>query len=240
MIPIPDSLTMKRSRSAEKLLYDSARAWLTAEFRAPGTHASDLLDPRQAVYRRLSPTPLSDREVGLFLVGKVLHAFVLQTVDGLAAVDINVTDEGSRPSDLGFSYSPDKILGGTVRELKTNRVFKEPKDIEDMQEYVEQILIYMAATSTREAQLWVLFLNLRDEQRRTTPVFRGYDLSISDEDLERLRAYCKETAAGIDEAVSLNNPHLFPVCREWKCNRKFCPYFDQCQPEGRWEPISAK
>ena len=130
MIPIPESVQVSRNKAAERMLLDKSRAWLEQDNRAVGFHASDIPDPLQSFWRILAPEPLSDREVGLFLPGKVLHAFVLGAVDGQKDIDITVSDEGSFYSkDLDIYFSPDKILNGKVRELKTSRAFKEPVDL---------------------------------------------------------------------------------------------------------------
>ena len=236
MIPLPASLTVKRSRAAERMLGDAARAWIESEERAPGIHASDLLDARQAIYRKIDPKTLPDRLVNIFLIGKVLHAFVLQTVDGITNVDIKTTDAGSYFSEkIGITYSPDKIVGGKVRELKTSRSYKAPDTIEDISHYLEQILVYLASTETRTAQLWVLYLNLRDESTgKLDPCFRGYDVEISEGDLAGLIEFCKSQKELIEKGVNLKDPKVAPLCREWLCNRKLCDWYDQCQPEGRW------
>lgn len=242
MIPLPESLTVKRSRVAEKMLGDAARHWIESEGRAPGIHASDLLDARQAIFRKLDPKTLPDRLINIFLIGKVLHAFVLQTVDGKTGVDIKVTDAGSFfNEEIGITYSPDKIVGGKVRELKTSRSYKVPDTIEDISHYLEQILVYLASTETRTAQLWVLYLNLRDEETgKLDPCFRGYDIEISEPDLQNVIAYCKSQRELIEKGVNLKDPKVAPLCREWLCNRKMCDWYEQCRPEGRYEPEKAK
>ena len=241
-IPLPSSLTVQRNRPAERMLVGAARAWVEGDERAPGVHASDLLNPRQAIYRKLDPKVLPDRLINIFLIGKVLHAFVLQTVDGKTDVDIKVTDEGSFWSEeIGITYSPDKIMGGKVRELKTSRSYKEPTHVEDMSGYIEQILIYMASTQTLDGQLWVLYLNLRDEATgKLDPSFRCFDIKISEGDLATLIQTCKSVRELVEKGVALKDPKVAPLCTEWLCNRKLCDWYDQCQPEGRYEPEKPK
>jgi len=224
------------------MLGGAARAWIEGEERTPGVHASDLLNPRQAIYRKLDPKVLPDRLVNIFLIGKVLHAFVLQTVDGKSAVDIKTTDAGSFWSEeIGITYSPDKIMGGKVRELKTSRSYKEPTHVEDMSGYLEQILIYMASTQTLDGQLWVLYLNLRDEATgKLDPSFRCFDVKINEADLATLISNCKSVRELVEKGVALKDPKVAPLCTEWLCTRNLCDYYDTCQPEGRYEPEKPK
>ena len=239
MIPIPDSVVVKRSKTAETLLADKARAWIEQEERAPGIHASDLLDERMAFFQHTDPRALPARLVNTFLVGKVLHAFVLQTIERKDVdhphPDIHRTDAGSEHSDrLGVLFSPDSLHEGVIRELKTSRSFYEPKDHEDLRIYIEQLLVYMAAKGHTRSQLWILYLNFRDEDRKTSPAFRAYDISLSEADLEQITVYLRERAAALKQAIETNNPDLLPLCREWKCGRANCEWYDKCQPKERY------
>ena len=82
MLTLPPSLQITRNTKAERRLIDKTRTWLTSQERDPRIHASDLLDPRKAYWDRLHPQTLSDKLVGLFFVGKVLHAFFISALNG--------------------------------------------------------------------------------------------------------------------------------------------------------------
>lgn len=235
-IDLPGSLKLQRNLRDEAALLKAAKDWLTKEERAEGIHASDLLDLRQSYYRHVDPRPLSERETTLFLVGKVLHAFVLGSMDSPTSVDIQRTDEGSQYSErLGLWYSPDWDKGD-IAEFKTNRMFKEPKTVGDVDSYLEQTLIYMAAKQVTRAKLWVLLLNLRDENtRRTTPVFRCYSIAITPEDLRQVTESIRGLRDTLAAAVERRDPSDLPVCRAWKCGEGNCPYWgNPCKPEGRY------
>lgn len=232
MIPIPDSVAIRRNKKSEALMLDTARAWLEKQERAEGWHASDMLNPRRAFWQRTLQMPLDDRQVPIFLIGKVLHGFVLGAMQG--KVDISVTDEGSSYSeDLGLWYSPDWDKGD-VAEFKSSRAFKEPENLDDIRSYVEQLLIYMAAKRRTDAELWVLYLNLKDEQRRTEPQFRAYRISISEGDLEVVRDAIKSTRESLEEALAVGNHKNLPLCAEFLCSERMCPFWHKCQPEGRY------
>lgn len=237
MIPLPGSLTVKRSKQAEAGLHTAARGWIEGEARTPGLHASDLLDERQSYFKRMFPKPLTDRDIVTFLVGKVLHAFVLNGVDSRNPADISLTDTGSETSDiLGITFSPDSKIYGKIRELKTSRSFYEPKDVErDLGAYIEQLLIYMVAEQATESQLWILFLNLKNEEGRTVPSFRAYDIAISENDLKEITAYLQDRVKVLQEALDTGSPAALPLCRFWKCNPGMCAWWEECKPEGRYD-----
>lgn len=243
MISLDPSIVVTRNRGAEADLLLKARAWVTREERAPGIHATDVLDPRKAFWSKVDPKPLSDRLAMTFFVGKMLHAFVLG--DSKGAPDAP-TDAGSfKSEELGITYSPDVVKpDGNVAELKTSRSFQEPKSLDDIRHYLEQLLVYMAATDTTVSELWVLYLNLRDSTNRTAPEFRVYGVSLTQGVLDGVKAQVKTAVERLGSALMgyATNPdayRMLPLCREWMCNRRGCDWFDVCRPEGRYTVAKA-
>lgn len=235
MITIPDGVVVDRRPAREAELYDVARTWLEKDERTPGIHASGLLDTRQAWFNAKFPGPLPDRLVTMFMVGKVLHAFILGAHAGV--VDIGASDAGSNHCELGYDYSPDAFYDGMVREVKTSRSFYEPTSIDDLSMYIEQVLTYMVATETLESELWVLYLNLKDESGKTSPAFRCYSVSVTSDELAKVRLEIGETTLQLQRALDSPAEEPFrdlPLCREWKCGARNCEWYDQCQPEGRY------
>lgn len=233
MVPFPESLKIQRCIADERKLLDTSRAWLEGESRPGGLHASGLLDPLKEFWGALDPKPVTDREVPIFLVGKVLHAFVLGALDGY--VDLSSTDSGSRYHErLGFWYSIDWDKG-EVAEFKTSRLFKEPRDSRSLDMYIEQTLVYMVAKGVTEAKIWVLFINLRDPvTKRTSPQFRSYKITISEDDLKLLDQQIEKIVQQLKKAIETENPEGLPLCREFKCGRGNCVYWDRCKPAGRY------
>jgi hypothetical protein len=233
LIPIPNSARLVRSGKAETLLRGKAREWIESEERTPGLHASDFMDPMMAFMQRTYPKPLPDKLITMFLIGKVLHAFVLGSVRG--SVDIASSDDGSNYSEsLGISYSPDLVIDGVVRELKTTRSYFEPRDLEDVSTYLEQLLIYMVATNTTTSQLWLLYLNLKDATGRTAPDYRAYEFSVTPEDLEFTKAYLLKLKQELDAALATGDPSQLALCRKFKCGEKNCQWWEDCKPKGRY------
>jgi hypothetical protein len=172
-------------------------------------------------------------------VGKVLHAFVLGSAAGQEP-NIAVSDSGSRyDPTLGVHYSIDWDKGD-IAEFKSSRAFHEPTTIEGLGIYVEQTLVYMAIKQVLEGQIWVLYLNLRDEEtKRTNPQFRCYRIRISSSDLQALRDQLSGLSVQIRQAVQQHNHNTLPLCREWKCGATNCVYWHQCKPEGRYAPVPS-
>ncbi len=240
MIELPPSLLVEPDKELEAKLYGMAKAWLEDQTRRAGIHASDLLMPMQAYWKRKVPSGegLSEREVGLFLVGKVLHAFVEH--EGLTQPNLGHTDEGSKfEPELGLWYSPDKLMGGKVIEVKTSRSFKEPTGIDDLDHYIQQVLIYLACEKVTEGEIWVLYVNLRDAAGRTSPAFRVFKVSLSPNHLPGLRRRVADAVRDLHVSLSTDDPKDLPLCPEWICKPEYCPYFNEpCRPVGRYGNIS--
>lgn len=239
MLPIPASLELYRDEAAEQELYNKFVSVLGANERE-GIHASDLLDPRLAYWRKVKPLPPTQREVMFFLIGRVLHEIVLQH-------DTGEMDLGSiEHPDLGIIYSPDdKDTKGRPIELKTSRAKYEPKGWRDLDNYLEQLLIYMAAMGAKEGRIDILYLSMLDDPNNkfvqtSTPQLRSYGVKISKKDLEYFKSQVKSTAEELKLAIKLGKPEMLELCREWKCGARNCPYWKDCKPEGRYAKKAKK
>lgn len=236
MITLP-SLKVYRDESAERELWDRARAWLARgdSERKDGIHASDLLMPRRGYWRRRDPKAPTEREIGLYLVGKVLHAFILSELTG-GLVDLTLTDEGSLFSqELGIWYSPDKLGQGVPVEIKTSRGMYPAKSVEDLETYIAQVLVYMAARGVTEGRIVVMYTNAKDEARKTSPQFRVYQVHILPEELAALKLDIRRQRDDLVAALAAGDHTKLPVCPAWACHPEQCAWWHQCQPPGRYE-----
>lgn len=242
MLTLPRSLTVERNKHAEQKLIDKTRKWLEHDSKdRTGIHASDLLDPRKAYYDKINPYPMSTRMVGLFMTGKVLHAFFLSALTG--EVGVNWKSDGGSIVDkeLGFSFSPD---WGTAKdedpgELKTSRS-KYEQSKSDLGLYMEQLVTYMAGKKRENGKLVVLMLNLpapRGESYGTYPQYRAYDVHVSKSDLLKYRTQLIATRKLLEKALKTRKKldiNKLPICRTFKCGASNCPHYEVCKPEGRY------
>lgn len=239
MLTLPASLEYSRNTDVEQNVLNAMRAWLEAEERTPGVHASDLLDPLLSYWRKIHPLPLTDRLVGMFVVGKVLHVLLINGLGGAKSVDWK-SDQGSKKSKkLKISYSVDYKIGGVPTEIKTTRSFYPPSSNKDLDLYAEQNLIYMAAENQTEGKLLIYYLNLKDASNQTCPTLYCFDMKISQADLDAYKTQIKQTSALLSQAIETKDPSKLPLCRSWKCGNRCEYYTDMCKPEGRFtiDPI---
>ena len=236
MIQLPP-LSITRDERQEVLLLQKARAWLEEgdRLREPGIHASDLLDPRLAYWQWADPKPLSERKVWLFLIGRVLHGFVVQAMD--PEQEKTATDSGAH-EELGILYSPDIMRSGRPIELKTSRIYEVPPD-EVLQEewriYFEQLSTYLILTNRLTGYLWVLLINLREEgTRRTFPEPRCYRVELTRAQFHQIEDVVVRTRDLLIQAKAERDHRSLPLCRSWLCGPQQCVFWNACRPEGRW------
>ncbi len=234
VIPLPPSLKVVRDEHQEVTLLTQARQWIQKDDREPGVHASDLLDLRLAYWRNIKPTEPSEREVWLWLVGRVLHHFVLNIAGGTR--NHTDTDTGAH-EEFGILYSPDNFKDGMPIELKTTRAFFEPdedKIVEDFHHYLEQLCIYMVLSNALTGFRWMLFINLRDAAHKTWPEPRCYRVELTQDQFETLEQHISATRDLFLTAQKDRNHKILEPCRAWKCGSDRCVFWGDCKPEGRW------
>jgi len=241
MLALPALIQIDRNKKAEVGLVDKTRAWLEKDSSdRKGIHASDLLDPRKAYYDKTqTKVPLSERLVGLFFVGKVLHAFFLSALTGEDGVNWKSDGGSTIDKTLGISYSPDWCKNGVPGELKTSRGKYEMRP-SDLSLYLEQLMIYMTGEKSTYGRLVVLMTNLPAPPGQgwgTYPQYRCFDINVTK---TALAEYAKQIIR-VRKALVLalktkkaKNINALPLCREFKCGKSQCPHYLVCKPEGRF------
>lgn len=231
---LPQSLTVERDRELEDEIQRRVLAEVSGGHRAPGLHASDLLDPRQAYYRHTDPKPLTDRLANIFGIGRIGHSWFESLLDG-NEVDLKKTDTGGKWDDeIGITYSVDALHEGDPLEFKTTRSLYEARGISDIEGYLRQLAIYMCCLGTNKGRLVKLLINLKDESGSTAPAWRAYTVTMSEADRRELKAQLAQVAADLRAAIRRGDPSQLPLCEFWKCKPQFCEWYHACQPPGRY------
>ena len=238
MLALPQDLTLVRDEYHEVRITDLARKVIEQgdTHRTAGIHVSDLLDPLRAWWRTKFPEKPDDRTIWLWLVGRVLHQFLISLEH--PTFNALTTDSGTKEA-LGIFYSPDheSFHEGRPAEIKTSRAVKEPETPDEMREsyhqYLEQLGCYMVLENILVGYLVVLFLNLRTGYR-TTPSIRVYKVSLTEEGFYTLESSIAETRDALSLALESDDPRALPLCREWLCGETMCPWWGRCQPPGRY------
>lgn len=234
MLPLPKGLKIDRDLEEEARLLSQVRAYLEKEEREPGIHVSGLMDPRLDFWRKVSGSPIPDRLLNMFMVGKVAHGLI----ELIGGAEHGKSDAGGRTAE-DIWYSPDEMhVDGTPVEIKTTRSFYLPKaaylpDDDTFHMYFEQLLAYMALEGKTKGRLKILYLNSKDEEgRRTKPNFFVWSVETTPEALDAFRAVLTRTRLLLEDALATGDHTNLPLCRAWKCQD--CEFWEKCKPEGRY------
>lgn len=240
---------LRRNTEKEALLQQKVFDFINKDKRTGAWHASDMIDPRLAIYRRLDPKPPTPEQIGYWLLGRGHHYYFVQAMTG-----IDDSQEASRAdTELGLVYSPD--LAELRGEFKTTRLSKKPETEEEaiklFAKYEQQCLIYAACEGVRKWDLYVLYIALKDEKwKPLAPIPEVYTYTWDEEQIASVKPRLKAQMAIMDTAVKTNSVSGLPLCSEficvnWKSNGRGvpmtlepkCPYFEKCKPPGRYEYI---
>ncbi len=231
---MPETLRVDRLPDREGELLAAVRAWLAERERQrpAGVHVSDLLFPRRGYWRMVHPRPPSDRQVGYFVVGHVLHALVRSWVTGgePSPSDAGVCYE----AELEIYYAPDHRLGDRIVEIKTTRVPRMAETVDDLALYLRQLGVYLALERRPVGELWVLYLSAREADGRTVPRIGAYEVELPPESLGEIRQWVREARAALVGAVAARDHRRLPLCAEWLCSPTQCEWWEPCRPEGRY------
>jgi len=238
-LPLPKGLLIERDLDDEKELLAKARAFLEkGQDKRLGIHASDLMDPRMAAWKKLTGAGIPDRLINMFVVGMVAHAVIEVIFDGSTDYVSHGMDDGTQHYKE-LQYSPDILEHkGGPNEIKTTRSYYLPKaaylpDDDTFHMYIEQLMTYMAAEDKTVGRLTALYLNSKGEDGRTVPNFYVWKIQTTPEALVAYRAMLEIKMKQLTKAIEDKNPNSLPLCRAWKC--KDCEFFaNQCKPEGRY------
>lgn len=237
-LPLPKGLEIARDLEGERELLAKARAYLEeGGAKREGIHASDIMNPRMALFKRMTGDGLPDRLVNMFVVGQLAHAII-------EVIDAGHGDYRTKGSDSGtrlykeLRYSPDILdhKGGPA-EIKTTRSFYEPKDTylpndDTYHAYIEQLMIYMAAEDKVEGRLILLYLNMK-VNGRTEPQFYIWTIKTTSQALAAYRLVIERRMAALTQAIETKDHTNLPLCRPFMC--KDCVYWERCRPQGRYE-----
>lgn len=208
-----------------------------------GIHASDLLAPRLAFYRKLQPLPLTLDEIGYFATGHGHHMFLVT----LMANKKHTSQEESKYSKrYNITYSPD--LSALQAEFKTSRLQSIPETEAECrkmyEEYTKQSLVYAICEQVDKWNLYINFIGLREKYRVLPPRIECYTIHWSQEEIQEGIEWIDTTVKLLAQSLKTKKLNKkLPLCAEFKCYRwdnatkekkVVCPYFEQCKPEGRY------
>lgn len=191
-------MRISRNADKERVILDALRQSFD-EVRT-GVHLSDLLNPRQAVFKRLMPMPLTATEILYFLAGRG-HEEVFARLAGVnvgaSAIRYAKIPEfvaGEERVKHGISYRPDFRWHSAPTEFKTRRsnLAKPGEETRVYEQYLRQLLGYCALDEQPYGVLVVFSLlegRSNDPLNPTHPELAVYDAQFSPGDMTSMEDY---------------------------------------------------
>jgi len=205
-----------------------------------GIHVSDLINcQRQAVFRKIDPRDITDKELNFFTSGYAIHEAIQTLVDTDDKYEI---EKEIKFGDITAHIDVFNKTTHTPIEAKSYRgkTMKEPKKI-----YVEQLKAYMALTGSDTGIIFVQCLMNFEEDP-----FIEFDIKMTadqrQEVLERLEydtALLKSAFMNEDPFIAnhvYGNPVFYSSYKwpyNWKCED--CPYQEPCFKEMRIQRMES-
>jgi hypothetical protein len=202
-------------------------------------HVSNILSPRQWYWKQLKPMPLQRKDIGFFLAGQAHHLIaeiIIAGDDGVREADLRMKQDG-----ITIVGHPD-VLHDTPTEFKTSRKWSIPET--PASHYIDQLLMYCVIRGVPSGKIVVFYLtpgrNWKGD-KQSTPILKTWDVEFTEQELAEGKAYAFRMAKAMTEAKDTKNHTVLPLCEDWMCGSKQkdgvhinCPYYNDCQPEGRW------
>lgn len=196
-----------------------------------GIHVSDiLLCSRETVFRRINPSPITDRELGFFTVGRAIHEAVQQLAKYFPKYEIekeiNYKVDGltlKAHIDLYDSQNNIPIEAKTVRSKRLGKAGEpeEPKPFN-----VEQLKMYMTLVNADVGFIIYQFLL----EYEAFP-FKIFEVRMTKEEREKMLEKMIDDSfhlqMNIDQKTPENTRHVFfDENKKWKC--QYCRFNQEC------------
>ena len=181
-------------------------------------HVSDILKPLKGYWQRVSPKRFEDTAILFFNLGYAGHEYLL-----------GQDDEGGTTVD-DICWSPDKREDTCIVEVKITTKRQVATTHDELEEYLQQLVSYMAMESCLIGEIWVWYV-----ASPGCPEIVVYRVTSTKSALDKYRRQVKAGAKALREALSSKDPSHLPLCPRKYCYRSKCQWYDECQPEGRWK-----
>lgn len=206
-----------------------------------GIHVSDLLCPRQSVFKATSPKPLTNMELGFFLLGRSMHEAAQELMrnsdePGRFRVEKEVWFDQDLEAHIDLFDSATR----TPLELKTARVadMVQPKP-----HYLKQLHRYMAMTNSLNGNVIVFMINhFQSKINKDTPL-KEWPITFTPEQLLEAKVQLLRDKTMFKIALDAKDPakaHGVMLDKElnWLCTN--CKWLNECQAINKTAELKTK
>lgn len=226
------------SSHISKLLIDDYKK--TARAPDGKFHVSELLQPRMAFFNRRDGREMTEQDIKMYIPGSAFHEYLQKVL-------------GSHLAEKRISFMDDIVgtidwAGAYVLEIKTSRKWKIPELPEA--HYVGQVCKYMAIEKRLEGYILVVYFTAGrtwDGKNASTLELMAWKIETTPEEQALELKYLVDTRANLIEATQTGKFEKLPLCYSFCCFSEYkkeitkvCPYYNECQPNGRHDPRAER
>jgi len=182
-------------------------------------HVSDLIYcPREAVFRRLRSSDLTNAELMFFSTGKAYHEILQSLLKWLGRKNVQIEKKVNHEGVVGHI---DAVVNGIPCEFKSHRSREhKPKD-----HYIQQLKCYIAMLGSNVGKLISIGLQIYDEP------FKEFDVVMTDSEMKEQLDWIEREEKQFKEAVDKKDWKLARAVKDdgnlnWKC--KNCKFQKDC------------
>ena len=176
-----------------------------------GIHLSDLLAPRRKYWQTVKPMKPTLKEISYWTSGSAIEDKFLRAIG---------YEHGEMKEWQGIKYTPDTFFNFPA-EIKSRRrmLAKEGEEAQTYDYYLKQLKGYCAVEDKQKGWLIVLSLAEKQDNNKTMPEWRYYDILFTKEELEEERGRLREIKQILEDALKNVSPIWLPLCEHWMCGK---------------------
>jgi len=225
-------MEIKRNQSIEDWAMNEVQNNWGSDARE-GIHLSDLLAPRRAYWQKIKPMKPTLKEISYWTSGSAIEDKFLRAIG---------YEHGEMKEWEGIKYTPDTFFNFPA-EIKSRRraLAKEGEEAQMYDHYLKQLIGYCAVENKQKGWLIVLSLAEKQDNNKTMPEWRYYDVMFMENELKEERGRLIQTKEMLGEALRIKQFDSLPLCASWICGKTLKimeqkPYCKTCSKtfESSW------
>jgi len=203
-------MEIKRNQSIEDWAMGEVQNNWGSEARE-GIHLSDLLAPRKKYWQTIKPMKPSLKEISYWTSGSAIEDKFLRAIG---------YEHGEMKEWQGIKYTPDTFFNFPA-EIKSRRraLAKEGEEAQMYDHYLKQLKGYCAVENKQKGWLIVLSLAEKQDNNKTMPEWRYYDVMFTKDELLEEQARLINTRASLMVALERKDHTFLPECASWMCGK---------------------
>lgn len=192
-------------------------------------HLSDTLQPRQAVWKRLIPQPVTRREANLFMTGRGFEFDLSRRTTLQPGASRMIEGMSCRPD---FMHWPNHWDGPIEVKWRRANLAAQGEEESDYSSYLDQLAGYCALLTydqvthkTHDRGLLIVATprqgqKYNDDLAPTEPAIHVYEVVFTEAELAKTIQVLRQRREQIASALERRDASQVDLCAEWLCGKR--------------------